>query len=78
MKVGIMLSGIGQIDKNKYFMGARTCVAQLVKCLAFSSGHDPRVLGLSPTLGSLLSGESGFSFPSASPHHSCALSLSLK
>ena len=37
---------------------------------AFSSGHDPRVMGLSPALGSLLSGESSFSLCSSS--HLCS------
>ena len=46
---------------------------------AFGLGHNPRVLGLSPALGSLLSGESAF--PSALPlapafFLSLALSLS--
>ena len=36
-----------------------TCMAQLVKCptLDFSSGHDIRVMGSSPKLGSVLSSE---------------------
>ena len=39
--------------------------------LGFGSGHDPGVPGLSPVLGSLLSGESA-----AAPHpHSLMLSL---
>ena len=37
--------------------GGGTWVAQWVKASAFSSGYDPRVLGWSPTSGSLLSGE---------------------
>ena len=40
---------------------------------AFGSGHNPRVLGLSPTLGSLFSGEPVPPSPSAP---ACALSLS--
>ena len=42
------------IAKNLEGRGA--WVAQLVQCLAldFSSGHDPRVMRLSPTLGSVL------------------------
>ena len=32
-------------------------VAQWIKASAFGSGHDSRVLGSSPALGSLLSGE---------------------
>jgi len=44
---------------------------------AFSSGHDPRVLGPSPALGSLLSGEPASPSPSAPPP-ACALSWSLK
>ena len=39
-------------------------MTQSVKC-AFGSSHDPRVLGSSPALGSLLSGES------ASPSAPC-------
>ena len=44
---------------------------------AFSSGHDPRVLGWSPKSGSLLSRESASPSPSAcrSP---CLCSLSVK
>ena len=42
---------------------------------AFSSGHDPRVLGSRPALGSLLSRESASPSPSAIPH---LLVLSLK
>ena len=56
-------------------------VAQLVKCptLDFSSGHDLRVMGLSPESGSTLSGKSlgdtlSFSF---SPHLHLSLPLSL-
>ena len=45
-------------------------VAQWFKASAFSSGQDPRVLGSSPTLGSLLSGEP------ASPSLSLPASLS--
>ena len=42
---------------------------------AFGSGHDPRVLGSSPKLGSLLNGE--FASPSAPPSaHRVSLSLS--
>ena len=42
-------------------------MAELVKqpALDFSSPHDLRVLGPSPTLGSLLSGESAFPSPFA-------------
>ena len=43
---------------------------------ALGSGHDPRVLVLSPMSGSLLSGEPASSSPSAVPH-ACALSRSL-
>ena len=53
-----------------------TWVAQSVKC-AFSSSHDPGVLGSSPILGFLLSGESASPSPSAPPHSSCSLFLSL-
>ena len=49
---------------------------------AFGSGHDPGVLGLSPELGSLLSGDSASPSASALPllmcAHTCALSLSHK
>ena len=38
-----------------------TWVAQWVKASAFSSGHDPRVLGSSPALGSLLRREPALS-----------------
>ena len=44
---------------------------------ALGSGHDPRVLGSSPTLGSLLTGGSASLFPSAPPS-ACDLSLSNK
>ena len=44
---------------------------------AFGSGHDPRVLGSSPTSGSLLSRESASLSPCAPPP-ACALSLSNK
>ena len=55
-----------------------TWAAQSVKHLAFSSGHDPRVLGWGLTSGSLLSRESASLSPSASPPACvCALSLSL-
>ena len=53
-------------------------VAQWVKASAFSSGHDPRVLGSSPVSGSLLSGEpaSSLSLPASLP--TCDASLSNK
>ena len=38
-------------------------MAQTVRCLPFSSGHDPRVLGSSPMLGSVLSRESLLPLP---------------
>ena len=41
-------------------------VAQWVKASAFSSGHDPRILGSSPASGSLLSGE-----PASLPLSAC-------
>ena len=44
--------------------------------VCLGSGHDPRVLGLSPVSGSLLGGKCAPPFPSASPP-ACALSLSL-
>ena len=40
-------------------------VSQWVKASAFGSGHDPRVLGLSPASGSLLSREPASSSLSA-------------
>ena len=43
-----------------------TWVAQWVKASAFGSGHDPRVLGSSPTSGSLLSRE-----PASLPRSAC-------
>ena len=48
------------------------CVAQLVKCLP-----SAQVIGWSPTLGSLLSGDCASSSPSASPACMIAFSLSL-
>ena len=42
-------------NRNRQIWGAG--VAQWVKASAFSSGYDPRVLGSSPALGSLLSWE---------------------
>ena len=53
-------------------------VAQWVKAPAFGSGHDLRVLGSSPTLGSLLSKEaaSPLSLPASLP--TCDLSMSNK
>ena len=51
-------------------------VAQWDKASAFSSGHDPRVLGLSPALGSLLSREPAslpLSLPASLP--TCDLSV---
>ena len=49
-------------------MAQGTCVAQLVKHLpSAQAGHDFRVLGLSPTLGSLLNGEPTSPSPSAAP-----------
>ena len=52
------LSLLNKVFKKK-FRG--TWVAQWVKASAFVSGHDPRVLGSSPALGSLLSTESNSS-----------------
>jgi len=43
---------------------------------AFASGHDPGVLGSSPVLGSLLSGEPAS--PSACHSSCCVLSLTNK
>ena len=42
---------------------------------AFDSGHDPRALGLNPTLSSLLSRESASPSPSAAPLPAHAFSL---
>ena len=58
-------------------------VAQSVKCptLDFSSGHDLRVVGLSPASGSKLSGESAWDSlplpptPTRMHTHECSLSL---
>ena len=50
-------------------------MAQLVKCLPLTQIIDPRVLGLRPAWGSLLSGESVSPLPSAL--HAGSLSLSL-
>ena len=64
-----------------------TWVAQSVEhqTLDFGSGHDPRVMGSSPTLGSTLSVETALDYLSVSPyaplpclHSAHALSLSLK
>ena len=49
-------------------------MAHLVKHV--SSGHDSRVPGLCPALGSLFSKETSPSAPP--PAHACALSVSLK
>ena len=51
------------------------CVAQLVKASAFGLGHDPRVLELSPTLGSLFNLESPSPSYSASAPNMQVLSL---
>ena len=61
------------LDEKSKMRG--TLVAQSIKCLALAR-HDPRVLGSSPILGSLLSGEPASPSPSATPP-ACALSLSL-
>ena len=61
------------VDHRVIFRG--TWVAQWVKAAAFGSGHDPRVLGWSPALGSLLSWVPDSLSLSASPP-ACALSLS--
>ena len=55
-----------------------TWVAQWVKASAFSSGHDPRVLGSSPQLGSLLSGEAASPPPPPAALPTCDLSPSVK
>ena len=47
----------GKKKKIKKEVLGGTWVAQWVKASAFSSGHDPRVLGSSPAPGSLLGGE---------------------
>ena len=54
----IFLNGITVFNSTKVLGGSQ--VAQLVKhpILGFGSGHDLRVLGLSPALGSTLSRES--------------------
>ena len=70
--------------KKNMVIDTDTKVGKILKCLgglisyvsAFSSGHDPRVLGLSDTLGSLLSGEPASPSPSATPP-ACALSFSV-
>ena len=56
-----------------------TWVAQWVECLTldFGSGRDLRVMGWSPTPGSVLSGGPASPSPSATPP-ACRLSLSLK
>ena len=68
-------------EKKHMVIDTDTKVGKILKCLgglisyvsAFSSGHDPRVLGLSDTLGSLLSGEPASPSPSAPPP-ACVLS----
>ena len=57
-----------------------TWVAQLVKRLDldFGSGHDLRVVRLSPMLGSTLDGEPPSPLPLPLPSPAHALSLSLK
>ena len=59
--------------------GGGAYMAQLVKRLTldFSSGHDPRVMGSSPMLGSVLSVETTCPSPSAPPS-ACVCSLSYK
>ena len=66
------------IAKNLEGRGA--WVAQLVQCLAldFSSGHDPRVMRLSPTLGSVLTawnllGIHSLSLSLSAPSPTCSL-----
>ena len=49
-------------------------VAHSVKCLPCSD-HDLGVLGLSPTSGSMLSGDPAYPSPSAPPSRSCTRSL---
>ena len=64
-------------DKDSKTGGAR--VAQSVKCLSLAQVMmDPRVLELSPTLGSLLRGEPASPSPPAPPPSSLSLSLSFK
>ena len=50
---------VGCLHSKEYLCGG-TWMVQSVKCLilAFGSGHDLRVLGLSPELGFTLSSES--------------------
>ena len=54
-------------------------MAQLVECLTFDfgSGHDPRVVGLSPVSGSVLSVEPGWDSLSLSVSLSLCLSVSV-
>ena len=52
-----MSTGISDSVCLKQLDQGGTSVAWSVKRLAFSSGHDPGVLGLSPVSGSLLSEE---------------------
>ena len=67
----------------KTIINGGTWVAQSIEhpALDFSSGHDPRVVGSSPTLGSVVGMEPAFEilFPSPSSRlpQLCALSLSL-
>jgi len=59
---------------KKYFNFTGHLGGSVVKESAFGSGHDPRFLGSSPALGSLLSGEPASPSPPPLPH---ALSVSL-
>ena len=67
---GALINGITK-EIPQGHLGCSACWAS-----AFSSGHDPRILGLSPTLGSLLGWESAS--PSLSALLVFSLSLSLK
>ena len=71
---------LGKLEINSFLISKvihiGAWVAQLVKHLPLCSGHDPRVLGLSPRSSSLLSKESVS--PSPSVPLVLSLSLSLK
>lgn len=75
-----MLCDALEIVVIKFFILGDTCVVQLAKCLCLRQGlgHDPGILGSSPTSHSLLGGELA-SLSAALPACAliCSISLSL-
>ena len=59
-------NGLCWRNYKKVCKGAPRWLSQL-KCLPLAQGHDPRVLGSSPTSGFLLSRQPDSPFPSAGP-----------